>query len=243
MRFIWFFQEWARLLFKGDSAFSQWSKILIPLITLIGLPLVFQPPVVFCIRFADSPELFFSTSLGWALVIIMGIVYAIGIAGAAWVLSSGPRIIMGNVLEFDKQSSMYRLPGRNKSRGNAKVIVSVENVIGEEGRPHEQSPRLPLKLQWMHNPNSDSVELGYEKADVVQVITDPPQEARLNIVGAIHKSFEIRLAGSEKVYLKLVAYGSENRPLASKWCCFEKNKKSPTGYVATVVKSPLDSAP
>lgn len=84
-----------------------------------------------------------------------------------------PIIQLGEAIEFDETSSVYRLPVRNEGKIASKITAKLERVVMGDGQPHPDSARLPIKLQWMHHPRIDSPELGAEKVDIVFVKSPP----------------------------------------------------------------------
>jgi hypothetical protein len=179
------------------------------------------------------------------------------------ILATKPVIVTADTLEFDESSSLYRLLIRNTAKTTSPITAKIEQVI-LNGEPHPDSARLPIKLQWMHHPDRDSIELGSEKVDVafVEIVPGPiayplkrigykdkegrprfrfpvsAAECYLVIAGATFHDFKICLKENESVNCELVVYGSENQPLSTKWCRFTRDSKAREGVVAEIVPLP-----
>lgn len=183
------------------------------------------------------------------------------------ILANRPMIVTGDKLEFDNSSSLYRLFIKNSGNMASQIMAKIEQVIMGSGEPHPDSARLPIRLQWMHHPGRDAVELGAEKVDVafVQIVPAPiaysstrlwskdkagRPRARfpattvgepafyLVIAGVSFDKFKISLNENESVYCQLALYGSENQPLSTNWCRFTRDSKAREGAVAEIVPLP-----
>lgn len=179
-------------------------------------------------------------------------------------LASRPVIMTADAPEFDTSLSLYRLFITNTGNTTNSIMAKVERVILGSGEPHQDSARLPIRLQWMHHPDSDSIELGSEKVDLafVQIVEIPPvrsgqrvwvkdesghrrsgfpilhapePELYINIAGVTFSDFKIPLNKGESVYCEVAFYGSENKPAKTIWCRFSRDSTEPERHTAELI--------
>jgi hypothetical protein len=118
-------------------------------------------PPLLEVRWAPAP--------GLLLLAAAGFCYVIATAGAAWVESSGPELVVGDALEEDQDAMVFRLRVRLRGLGTAQPAAFVERVVDGDGAALVPPAQMPIELQWSHTPPGTRPEVSKHVASTVGV--------------------------------------------------------------------------
>jgi hypothetical protein len=237
---VWrFLQEWTRLLGIAKSAQHRTTAIVGNIVAVL----------VFIKSVLDAFPLQLPFQFTWGGVVLsIPQIPALVIAaawltvfaatgGAAWVLSRGLPLSMGEQLELDPEHQMYRLRLHNKSRRLASGTVKVLKILDREGNELVPQSLLPLPLEWSYHPKQSRVEVcgsGGEETVGVAGVWLSGGSPQLFLYGAEHQQNigpETEPEQMGKVFLLLsLEVGGGNQ---ARWFCLEPDSTSPAFYVAT----------
>lgn len=239
MRFLGFLKEWGCLLLKIQGLVNVTMRIL--LVLFIVIPAIgayyslfaLNEPIEMSWNIPSGGEWQYHISLGYGLAIIITISSILITAGPAWLLSAGPRLIMGDELEPDDRYKMYRLRITNQGGGNAEPSVFAKHVVTEDGTPLIPPVSLPKEMHWSdlkkwERPillSGDSATSG-----ITMIAIDP----RLILTSmGIDEEIDPRTPWNHrrKVYFELeISCRNTRCKRISSWFGLEPNDSSPIGY-------------
>jgi hypothetical protein len=107
------------------------------------------------------------TTPGLLLLAAAGLCYVVATAGAAWVRSSGPELVVGDELEEDHDVMVFRLRVKIRGAGTAQPAAFVERVVDGNGAALIPPAQMPIELQWSHTPPATRPEVSRDVAATV----------------------------------------------------------------------------
>jgi hypothetical protein len=114
------------------------------------------------VRWAPTPELLLLAAVSFC--------YFVATAGAAWVRSSGPELVVGDALEEDHDVMVFRLRVRIRGVGTAQPAAFVERVVDGDGAAVVSPAQMPIELQWSHTPPATRPEVSRDVSATVGVV-------------------------------------------------------------------------
>ena len=129
-----------------------------------------QTQAWFYVELTPILQVRWAPTLGLFLLAAASFFYVVGTAGAAWVRSSGPELMVGDALEEDQNAMVFRLRVRIRGFGTARVAAFVEHVMDGDGAALVPLPQMPIELQWSHTPPGTRPELSRHVAATVGVV-------------------------------------------------------------------------
>lgn len=173
---------------------------------------------------------------------VLGLIVSIA-ALWRWKAKSRDSLFIGDP-HYDSKSDLYRLMVRNESKGTLQVLAKLVAVVDEEGRPHVDSARLPIKLQWMHWPNCHVLSVTWiEKLDVA-FCRRMQLTPELQVAGVAFDGFTIAFHDDLlTAYLCIEFYNAlTNKRIATEWCAFTSSDAYESGYHVRLEEPPHKEA-
>ena len=109
-----FIKEWIRLLFKGDDIRDATGRLIGALLVGAGIGLLQDSAFLYLTLPIGTYHV--TLTIGWLTSIVVVSIYAVFMAGIAWIRSRGPILWMASRLEFSANSTI-RLRIRNLGGG------------------------------------------------------------------------------------------------------------------------------
>jgi hypothetical protein len=154
-------------------------------------------PPFFQVRWAPPP--------GLLLLAAGGFCYIVATAGAAWVRSSGPELVVGDELEEDHDVMVFRLRVKIRGLGTARPAALLERVVDGDGAALVLPAQMPIELQWSHTPPGTRPEVSRHIAATVGVV-----EAIRNPVTVLGSAPE---RSTRRVTMGLRVHGMHHAPV------------------------------
>lgn len=227
-----FVAEWLRLAFVGDTVLDRCVRAIL-LVAGLGVPPILQQSIILELAERSGGQsnvvVQVSLPLGWGIVMTVVALYLAITAGAAWVHSRGPTLLMADALEEQDSHLIFRLRLRNMGAGRAIPQVMVDQIVYDDGQSVIDAALLPIELQWSHQAIGTRAILTKQNqaGETVGVVgltrtpSSPPQPYYLYLIGAQYKPALLRKDGV-RIYIHVTASLPDfphSKPL-SRWFCF-----------------------
>jgi hypothetical protein len=145
------------------------AGLLVLVAVAFGLQIT-QAQAWFYVELTPILQVRWAPTLGLFLLVAASFFYVVGTAGAAWVRSSGPELVVGDSLEEDHDVMVLRLRVRMRGFGTVRPAAFVERVVDGDGAALVPQAQMPIELQWSHTPPGMRPEVSRHVAATVGVV-------------------------------------------------------------------------
>jgi hypothetical protein len=191
-----FIYELFRLAVIGDSWIERITKWTLLLLTAFGV----------------SYTSFWHPKLIIHIVILISY-YAGIISHIAWIKSEKPLLFVGETLEKDSAYLTWRLRIVNEWNASVAICVAMKGIYCDREGVVIEETLFPIKLEWSHHDNVDTLKLGSKEEATVTVfkleLEQTSHQLFLRIWGATYRGFLIYLQDFQNVRCHLEIYCPE----------------------------------